>query len=73
MNHYVENHYVELDVEYSTCEECSRTGTLLPTHMLIWMESEIGERHDKWDWWITSERFSFKHEEDRVKFILRWL
>ena len=42
-----------------------------------WLLSNVGINHEDWEWWwdgsVRSYKFEFKHEEDKVKFILRWL
>ncbi len=39
-----------------------------------WLDHEIGADHWLWDPIDSiTERYYFKHEEDKVKFILRWL
>ncbi len=39
-----------------------------------WLLS-IGKNHIQWEWWWQNGiyNFEFKEEEDKVKFILRWL
>ena len=41
-----------------------------------WMYN-MGTNHVDWEWWWNSSDscylFEFKYEEDKVKFILRWL
>ncbi len=43
----------------------------------IWLQDEVGENHKDWEWWWSTASkawlFEFKREEDKVKFILRWL
>ena len=39
-----------------------------------WIDNEIDADHWLWDQSESiMERYYFKHEEDKVKFILRWL
>ena len=42
-----------------------------------WLLDYVGENHKDWEWWwstgCNSYLFEFKNEEDKVKFILRWL
>jgi len=50
----------------------------LVTPILDWLYENIGERYSLWDWHYTAhshgpDKFFFKYEEDKVKFILRWL
>lgn len=41
--------------------------------LLNWLRSEVG--CENWNYWTSgsSYQLNFKHEEDKVKFILRWL
>lgn len=41
--------------------------------VICWLESEFGERYIEWDYWFMNHSFFFKTEEDKVKFILKWL
>lgn len=40
-----------------------------------WLLYNIGENHKCWEWWWIAGyyKFEFKTEENKVKFILRWL
>ncbi len=45
-----------------------------------WLASEIGKENEDWIWTLhfphdsfSYDKFQFKYEEDKVKFILRWL
>ena len=42
-----------------------------------WLINTVGENHINWEWWWNMHQnkylFEFKYEEDKVKFILRWL
>jgi len=39
-----------------------------------WLLQFIGKNHENWEWlWDDTWIFEFKEEEDKVKFILRWL
>ncbi len=64
---------VDLYVKYATREESEIRDTLLPIYMLEWLEAEVGERDVDWIWLIEQEKFAFKTEQGKVKFILRWL
>ena len=46
-------------------------GGLSDPDQYNWLEAEIGKRTI--DWWYSYPWLRFKHEEDRVKFILKWL
>ena len=43
--------------------------------IVIWLEKEMGPINENWtyQWDDTMYSFKFKTEEDKVKFILRWL
>ena len=47
----------------------------VPT-IMVWLHAHVGKRHSNWQWksldYFKSELW-FKHEEDKVKFILRWM
>ena len=66
-------YFVDLPVEYATCKESEIRNTLLPICMLEWLEAEIGERGKEWIWSILKDKFWFQTEQDKVKFILRWI
>ena len=40
-----------------------------------WLLDYIGENHKDWEWWWNGGTwlFEFKREEDKVRFILRWV
>lgn len=63
--------FADLKVRWASVDEARIRNTLLPLQMLNWLESEIGERDKDWGW--NLHQFCFKHEEDKVKFILKWL
>ncbi len=42
-----------------------------PTDRVKWLLKEIGYKQWSYDW--VRKEFQFKTEEDKVKFILRWL
>ena len=48
-------------------------NTLLNLEILEWLLDEVGERHKTWGWDLGISKFYFVREEDKVKFILRWL
>ncbi len=42
----------------------------------LWLDSEIGKENTHWAWELDPsgfDEFGFQKEEDKVKFILRWL
>ncbi len=43
--------------------------------IFLWLSINIGKRFGAWNWtWVGNDVcIYFKHEEDKVKFILRWL
>ncbi len=49
-----------------------RTG-VVSSDVVCWLESEFGERYIAWDYWFMNHSFFFKTEEDKVKFILKWI
>ena len=42
-----------------------------------WLIYNVGRNNKNWEWWWDDKdaccKFEFKEEEDKVKFILRWL
>lgn len=44
-------------------------------HIVYWLEKEMGPINKNWtyEWNHVGYDFKFKYEEDKVKFILRWL
>ncbi len=42
-----------------------------------WLLCNVGKNHETWEWWFDTGaqkwKFEFENEEDKVKFILRWL
>lgn len=45
-----------------------------------WLFSEVGNEYIEWAWTLhfpahsfAYDKFEFKHEEDKIKFILRWM
>ena len=67
------NHSVHLHTKFASEEDVAIHNTLLLPGMLNWLLAEVGERHVNWGWDLGVMRFYFVHEEDKVKFILRWL
>lgn len=63
----VMNHIVKMEWKL-----LRRTGTVC-FDVILWLESEIGERDIEWDYWFTNHSFFFKTEENKVKFILKWM
>lgn len=43
--------------------------------IIIWLENEIGPMNQNWtyEWDHNKYYFKFKTEEDKVRFILRWV
>jgi len=48
-----------------------QTSSLNFYYIHHWLKAEIGKENK--DWLFAHRVFYFKHEEDKVKFILRWL
>lgn len=61
----------------------NRVVNIWTYELAYWLLYNIGTNHEDWEWWWDSEwpssghsagwKFEFKEEEDKVKFILRWL
>ena len=69
-------------VEISNERGDSFRGSILEDDQINWLESEVGKKEVDWIWLFVSRtgpsekgqwRVEFKREEDKVKFILRWL
>ncbi len=55
----------------------NRTLNIWTYELGYWLLYNIGTNHVNWEWWWDGKdicwKFEFKEEEDKVKFILRWL
>ncbi len=65
--------FVHKSLRWANFQESQKHGSLLPPKIFDWLEDEIGIRRLDWEWDLQNARFYFTREEDKVKFILRWI
>lgn len=44
-------------------------------NMFNWLNANVGRRYGPWNWRWNGDNwgFDFEHEDDKVRFILRWI
>lgn len=74
-NSEIKSRYLSIDPHFSFIVLIK--DSIWCSELADWLLKYIGENHKNWEWWwstdLQSYSFEFKNEEDKVKFILRWL